>query len=55
MMENKYHAPKYLIDYYEASCFEDFFSDTVKPQKWRIFSPAKSPPFAKTSIFKASV
>ena len=28
---------------------------TVKPRKWRIFSPAKTPPFAKTSIFKASV
>ena len=34
---------------------ESFVFNTVKPQKWRIFSPAKTPPFAKTTIFEAIV
>ena len=28
---------------------------TVKPRKWRIFSPVKTMPFVKTAIFKALV
>ena len=28
---------------------------TVRPRKWRIFSPAKTPSFAKTAIFEALV
>ena len=30
-------------------------SDTVRPRKWRIFSPAKTQSFAKTAIFEALV
>ena len=30
-----------------------FKPGTVKPRKWRIFSLAKTPPFAKTTIFEA--
>ena len=54
-MKNQSYQNQFLDDESRSDIRAVSKSSTVRPQKWRIFSPAKTPSFVKTAIFEALV